>query len=255
MDFIPELDNALSVDDKVKLLEQAQQHLRKEAETNSDPLSEQDVRLLQGYASDGSPATRGVAIEILLHYGQAEWDDIRRWMLDPDEDVRSSACGDIPLFYGHAEVSFCNKQCFVQLFAEAARTYGHMSTETWWLVEQDSEWLDLFWTSLGELLNLGNADLSLNLTCGLLEHIIGRELIKFNDPRLQSWIEGDSTKRKMALLDVVQWRGVTRPLLGKIAQALAQDGAESVSSAAKGLLAGELLPKSMVSWHPDEEDA
>jgi hypothetical protein len=231
MDFIPEFDDSLSVDEKVKLLDQATDRLFSEKDR---VLSAHDNTLLHKYAADDSPIIRNAAIETLTGCNKVTGEDVQLWLLDPDEDVRGTASMLI-VNYGYTPMDNEGKQWLVEIISKSASTYNQMPVETYWLVEHDPEILNLFWDELGKLLDLENKDLTGTLTCGLLEHILGRGLIEYNDPRLQSWITGSSKKRKKALLAVVDWLS-SETRLKTIAEALAEDSDPEIAAEASQIL-------------------
>lgn len=245
MDFIPELDDSLSVKDKVKLLEQARRQIW---DSIDDPAEERpellprDAALLRRYAAEGATKLREAAIGILAEYGPVSWEDAERLTPDEDEEVREAAFFAIDSsYYAPAKLCATDKPRCAQMFVTSAKRYGGFPVEAWTMCEDD-QWLDLMWSHLGPLLDLGDPELSSNIICGILEDILVYERITFGDPRLQSWIKGDSVERKMALLSVVQWFGMKKPWQRKIAEALTDDPAEVVSSTARRSVAGKPVP-------------
>jgi hypothetical protein len=258
MDFIPELDTTLSVKDRVKLLKQADQQLvdaGNELENERLTLSQRDVALLRTYASDESPKIRAVAVDILSEYGPVTWEDAERWTRDPDSDVRCEAFFAVSLsFMAISELCATDLPRCSALFEASAKLCNDMPVEAYAMCDENEEWVDLMWSMLGRLLDLGQDELSSNLICGLLEDILVYECVKFDDPRLQAWLKGDSVERKMALLSVVQWFGMKDPWQCRIAEALAKDGNKVVSGTAKSFLVGQGLPDIQCrSWAEDSD--
>lgn len=243
MDFAPEFDTTISLENRLKLLEQARQDFialdNALGKNERLKLSDQDACLLSLYTSDENAKIRAVAVDILSQYGPVTWEDAERWLSDADSDVRGEAFSAIGL--GWAALSdLCTSdlpRC-AALFEASAELRDEVSVQSSLMCHGDEEWLDLMWSMLGRLLDLGRCKLNSNLICGPLEDILVHKWVTVDDPRLQAWLKGDSLERKMALLSVVQWFGMKEPWQRKIAEALAKDRNGIVSGTAKGLLAG-----------------
>jgi len=248
MDYVPNLEGILTSRDKLKLIKQAGRRMYRAArksDRDDFELSENDVAVLRRLASEDVPELRAAAVDILGDFGPVTWQDAETWTLDENEAVRQSAFFRISLsFYALARLCESDKRRCVELFAKSAKRYGVFPVEGWSLCSEDDggEWVEAFWSCLGPLLDVGDAALNSNIICGVLEDILVHEAIGVDDPRVQSWINGDSIERKMALLSVVQWFGMREPWQKKIAEALADDPASVVSSTTRSFLAGKPEP-------------
>lgn len=251
MDFIPDIDITMGAEEKVTLLKQARKRIvevEKVVTVYDLQLYDRDVDMLRLYALDSAPIVRAAAVDILAYYGPVTWEDAEQWMLDVSKNVRNTAFSHMDLsFTALAQLCMTDKPRCANLFAESARRNSEFSMsitrmygdDEEWDEDWGEEWIDLIWSQLGPLLDIGNIMLNSSIICGILEDILRDQIITLEDPRLQAWIKGDSVERKMALLSVVQWFAMREPWQQDIAKALASDSNEIVSQTAKSFLANK----------------
>ncbi len=244
MDFLLEYDETLSPQEVVALLRDAEKQIWRSCDNRFErSASESDAALLRQLAVHENPEIRAASVKILSSHGPVTWEDVERWLADVNACVRDVVWSQ--LMSSHNAVSDLPRtdpERFVGVFAVYARARHSVPSEAWYFAHDYQDFADLLWSHLGPLLDEGNAELNSDIICGVLEDFLVYHRVEVDGPQVQSWIRGDSVERKMALLSVVQWFGMKEPWQREIAEQLADDSSDVVSSTAKSFLAGQGVP-------------
>lgn len=211
---------------------------------DGDSLTPVDVEALRILAEDGNPGVRAPAVDFLCHRGPVAWEDLARWGLDPDGDVRQSVFWAMEhTTHAAGRLAEEDPERWAALVAASAERYGEMPEfGCGSFTDHHPARLAALWPHLGRLLDLGHQDLNSSIISGCLEDALAHGAVRPGDAHLQAWIHGDSLERKMALLSVVQWFGLREEWQREIAEALSQDANPIVAETARTFLAGRGVP-------------
>lgn len=212
-----------------------------ETDWNGYTLSPADEEAVRSCLTETSPAVRAKAVHIVAHFGDATWDDFRRWFLDPDKNVRGEAMSALDMSTGFTD---SDKEQYVSLLEESWMAYpedvGPGVSMSMKATHEDG-WLETTWRAAERLLDLGNEKISESLTCGYFEDVIGKT--EADDPHIRSWIEGRNKARKEILLGIAAWLGCKQSNLRAIVEALTSDVDAEVAEHARGILARAPKPR------------
>jgi hypothetical protein len=230
------IDPNLPAKERARLLEKAVEHFEDKAGVG--PLQDSDIALLRQFAKDPDRKVREIAIVVLCDEAKVTWEEIERWALDPDSEVRTSVMYVMESSEQAAPLCESDKQRCADILAKVAEKYAdnYVSATLWAFAEKSDEWLDATWQAAEKLIDLGDAKINEILCTGYLEYVLRYKELGPDDPRVKRWIESDKKDRKLALLAVAKWLGMGEGKLKAITEAVAKDSDEEVASQAKELI-------------------
>lgn len=230
------IDPNLPDKERARLLDKAIEHFEDKA--GAGPLQDSDIALLRQFAKDSSPKVRELAIVLLCDEGPVTWDEIEKWALDPDSEVRTSVMYNLESSEQAAPLCESDKNRCMDILARAGEKYAdnYISITLWSFAEKSDEWLDATWQAAEKLIDLGDAKITEILVTGYLEYVLKYKELGPDDSRVKRWIESDKKGRKLALLAVAKWLQMKETNLKAITEALAKDSDEEIASQARALL-------------------
>ncbi len=208
-------------------------------------LTARDQRTLRNLIDDESANIRYRVAWLLSYHGPLTWADIRKWLLDTDEGVRSCAVTSVRMTsMAIGRLCAADKQRCVDLLVQSWRKYPNDRTdvEITMMAMHEDGWLDSTWRAMDRLLNSHDPEMFSRLTCGYFEDIVEYFRMGPTDPHVKSWIEGRSRKRKCVLMEIARWLRMDEDFLVEIVRAIAADRDRITAAYGRRLLAWKGLP-------------
>jgi len=204
--------------------------------------SPENIAAAREHVHHPDPKIRCRWISFLAQNGPCNWDDIYSWALDPDEDIRWRILYSIGSTMDAAGyLCSTDKARCTKILSEAAEKYMDMQVGITMceLAKIDKEWLELTWQAADELIEHAGQQLRTTMVCGYLEHVVMDNNWGPEDPHIRRWIEGDNLEKKLILLKMATYLGLSTGRMWDIVKALS-DGDEKISPIAHGVLDGKI---------------
>jgi hypothetical protein len=176
---------------------------------------------------------RKAAFDVFLHWVTPTWEELERWTLDPDGDVRDQVF--VGMEWGAFRDLFMeDKRRVVALYVASAWEFSNLDVTAGSLASEE-EWWKLFWPEIGKMLDEGNDELRQNVEVGFIEDVLMHHDPGPDHALIAEWLRGKSKKRKQAFIAYLGWTS-NRPLgLRAIEQALMKNADPEIACEAKAI--------------------
>lgn len=200
--------------------------------------SEEYIELLRSYTEGEDSDNRRYGIGQLCAYGLVSWEDIEKWVLDADEDVRRRVISAIEGSGAACELRRTDEARAIALLEKTIARYVDYSAShaLLWISQESDQMLELTWAAADRLQRLENQDIYTAILVGYFEDVITGNNWGPDDPHIRPWIENLDVVGRSTLFNVAWWNGLGDGRLREIMETLARDSDPETASAAKKLL-------------------